>query len=356
MPTGAFIPITPHAAYLARVHFGVTVPLLALGLISFSARCYIRTWPQWRVGWDDLLIALGFMTAITSFALLTPEMHTAPTFLTYAEFIHDIKLAYLSVPLWNLAMTLIKTSIALTLLARFHPLSTTTTWWRPLILATIATQLVYLAANTTWTFTKCRPLSAAWDYSTPHAICLTLQTDLIVASIGSAVNIVTDVLLSLAPMVAVLSRLRRPRREKVLVCFLTGVGLLASGASIAKAVMVGSWAPDDMTQDSWANAVSIGTWTVAEMFIAVFGACSPSLKGPLERGLGRCGILLGSKGDGEDVDFVRVRGERIARGSSASVEEGIGEMGRSRPVRFVGEEDTGSGKGNVVYVSNSSGG
>ncbi|KAK0619039.1 hypothetical protein B0T14DRAFT_565936 [Immersiella caudata] len=351
MPTVPFIPISPRAAFLARVHFGVTVPLLALTLIPFSARLYIRTWPQWRVSWDDLLIALGFVTSISSFALLAPEMHTAPTLLTFTDMTYQIKLAYLSVPLWNLAMTLIKTSVALTLLARFHPLSTTTVWWRPVLLATIAIQLVYMAANTIWTFTKCRPLAAAWDYSAPGATCLTLQTDLIVTSIGSAVNISTDVLLSLAPMVAVLSRLRRPRREKVLVCFLTGVGLLASGASLAKAVMVGKWAPDDLTQDSWANAVSIGTWTVAEMFIAVFGACSPSLKGPVERGLGRCGILLGSKNDGEGVDFVRVRGERIERGSSASIEEGIGEMGRSRPVRFGGGEEDGlGGKGDVVYT------
>ncbi|KAK0639830.1 hypothetical protein B0T16DRAFT_337637 [Cercophora newfieldiana] len=348
MPTGPFLPISPRAALLARVHFGLTVPLLALTLIAFSARLYIRTWPQWRVSWDDLLIALGFITSLGSFALLAPEMHTAPTLLTFTEMTSDIKLAYLSVPLWNLSMTLIKTSIALTLLARFQPLSTTTRWWRPMLLSIITLQLIYFAGNTVWTFTKCRPLAANWDYSTPGALCLTLQTDLIVMSIGSGVNVLTDVLLSLAPMVAVLSRLRRPKREKVLVCCLTGVGLAASGASVAKAVIVGKWAPDDPKVDSWANAVSIGTWTVAEMFIAVFGACSPSLKGPVERLLGRCGFLLTR---GEVVDFVQVKGERVARGSSANVEEGSGEMGSSRPVRYGAGEKGGLGKEDVVFVS-----
>lgn len=269
-------------------------------------------------------------------------MFTSPRLLTFTTMTHAIKFAYLAVPLWNLAMTLIKTSVALTLLARFHPLSTTTRWWRPLLLTLITLQIIYFVANTAWTFTKCRPLAAAWDYSTPNAICLTLRTDLIVSSIGSAVNITTDILLSLAPMVAVLWRLRRPRRERILICCLTGVGLLASGASVAKAVMVGQWAPDQAEKDSWAIAVSIATWTVAEMFIAVFGACSPSLKGPIERVLRRWGILLNK---GYEVDFVRVRRERVSK-VSGSGDDGMGggeEMGRSRPVKFgvVGEDDKG---------------
>lgn len=62
IPTVPFLPISDRAAFLARVHFGVTVPLLALTLIPFFARLYIRIWPVWRVGWDDWLIALGFVS------------------------------------------------------------------------------------------------------------------------------------------------------------------------------------------------------------------------------------------------------------------------------------------------------
>ncbi|KAK1749701.1 hypothetical protein QBC47DRAFT_395505 [Echria macrotheca] len=335
MPTGAFVPISDRAALLARVHFGVTVPLLVLSFVAFSARLYVRTRPVWRVGWDDWLIALGFLASIASFSMLIPEMFTAPTFLTLATMTEAIKLAYLSVPLWNLAMTLIKTSVALTLLARFHPLTTTTHWWRPLLLFIITIQIIYFVANTVWTFTKCRPLTAAWDYSTLNATCLTLQADLIVSSVGSTVNISTDILLSLAPMVAVLWRLRRPRRERILICCLTGVGLVASGASVAKSVMVGNWAPDRQL-DSWANAVSIATWTVAEMFIAVFGACSPSLKGPIENILKKWGIML-DKGQGE-VGFVTVTGDGLGSGRGGRI-VAVEDIGRSKPVRFGSREE-----------------
>jgi len=62
IPTDPFIPISDRAALLARVYFGFTGTLLALTLIPFSARLYVRTWPTWRVGWDDWLIAMGFVS------------------------------------------------------------------------------------------------------------------------------------------------------------------------------------------------------------------------------------------------------------------------------------------------------
>ena len=105
--------------------------------------------------------------------------------------------------------------------------------------------------------------------------------------------------------------------------------------------MVGEWSPDNLDRDSWALAISIGTWTVAEQFIAVFGACSPSLKGPLERLLGRWGIVL-MKGE-QEVGFMRVVGERVRRKSvDMEREEEVvrGEMpvDKAGPVRFGGEE------------------
>ncbi len=44
--------------------------------------------------------------------------------------------------------------------------------------------------------------------------------------------------------------------------------------------------------DNWALAMSIATWTMIEELLAVLAACSPSLKGPLERILRRIGISI----------------------------------------------------------------
>jgi hypothetical protein len=61
------IPISAQAAYGARVHVGVTIPLLALCLVPFSTRLYIRIWPVWKAGWDDFFVVVGFVSAKPDF-------------------------------------------------------------------------------------------------------------------------------------------------------------------------------------------------------------------------------------------------------------------------------------------------
>jgi hypothetical protein len=56
------IPISDRAAYLGRVHVGITIPLLALCLVPFSARLYTRVRPVMRCGWDDVFMVLGFVS------------------------------------------------------------------------------------------------------------------------------------------------------------------------------------------------------------------------------------------------------------------------------------------------------
>ena len=60
-PTEVTIPISDRTAYLSRVHVGVTIPVLALTLVPFVARLYVRTRPTWRMGWDDGFIIVGFV-------------------------------------------------------------------------------------------------------------------------------------------------------------------------------------------------------------------------------------------------------------------------------------------------------
>ncbi|KAK0619492.1 hypothetical protein B0T14DRAFT_411387, partial [Immersiella caudata] len=287
-------PITPHASHLARVHLAVTIPLLTLTILTLLTRLYIRLRPSPGIprnfGWDDLLILLGFASTIAEIALLQREMFLSPQAVSFATFTEAIKHAYLAIFFWNLGMMLIKASIALTLLR--IPLGHRA--WRPFLYGIVAVQMVWFVGDTVYIFgVKCRPLQAAWDLEVAlggQAECTDVRTDVLVSSIGSALNVVTSLLLSVAPMV-VLAGLRRPRRERVLVCGLMGLGMFASGASIVKAVKVGEW-DRAAVEDTWALAMEVATWTVVELLVAVLAACSPSLKGPIEGLLGKCGILL----------------------------------------------------------------
>ena len=329
-------PISARAAHLARVHRAVTIPLLALTLLALLTRLCIRLRPISRFGWDDALILLGFLCAITDWALLQCGMFLTPQPIPLDTVTSAIKYAYLGTFFWVLAMTCIKASIAITLLR--IPLVHRA--WRPFLFTILSIQALYFIGDTIYIFAGCRPLHAAWDASVVGANCADVRTDVLVSSIGSALNAMTDLLLSVAPML-VLAKLRRPRRERVLVCGLTGMGLFASGASVAKAVNVGR---RGKVEDDWALAMSIATWTVVEQLIAVLAACSPSLKGPIESLLGRCGILLtGHRGSKVSfMDMLRSRSER-KRGAremevDLPVEEGM-EVGRSGPVVFRDGED-----------------
>ncbi len=71
-------PISDEAAYLARVHVGVTIPLLALSLVPFCARLYVRTRPVWRLAWDDLFIVLGLVGTTSCLSMESCQTDASP--------------------------------------------------------------------------------------------------------------------------------------------------------------------------------------------------------------------------------------------------------------------------------------
>jgi hypothetical protein len=326
-PAEIQILISERAAYLSRVHVGVTIPLLTLCLITFYIRLYIRARPQWRFGWDDGFIVAGFVSinvcrsivekktdwekafAIADWALLQYEMFMTPQLLSFPVATNSMKLAYLAIPVWGCSMTCIKISAALTLLR----IPQSKIWNIGLYFIT-GLQSAYFIGNTVFIFVACQPLQGIWGLSVTDARCLGPRASQIASNVGSAINVTTDVLLSLAPMV-ILWNLRRPLRERILVCALTGVGLFASISSLVKTVIVQQWG--DPNVDTWALAVSIATWTILEQFLAVLAACSPSIKGPLQRLLGSFGVLLTSFNS--HISFIEMR--RSTRGTAPRGEQ-----------------------------------
>ncbi len=216
--------------------------------------------------------------------MLQSEMFLTPQELSFPVMRNAMKLSYLAIPVWGAAMTCIKISVALSLLR--IPVNRL---WTGFLYAVTAFQVVYFIGNTVYIFLACRPLDGIWDFTVTDAVCLGPWSSRVASNVGSAINITTDFLLSLAPMV-MLWNLHRPLRERILVCCLMGIGLVASVTGIVKAVIVQQWGRTDI--DNWALAMSIATWTMVEQLLAVLAACSPSLKGPLERVLGRLGVSI----------------------------------------------------------------
>ena len=267
------------------------------------------------------------MLAIADWALLEAEMFTTARNIDWPTALRAMELSYYAIPVWNAAMTCIKISVALSLLR--VPVNRA---WTVFLWTVTAVQIAYFIGNSVYTFLACVPLHAIWDFTVAGANCLGPASSRIASNVGSAINITTDVLLSLAPMV-LLWGLRRPLRERILVCGLMGIGLLASVACIAKAVAVRRWGDPEL--ETWSLAMAIATWTIVEQLLAVLAACSPSLKRPLQKILGRFGILLTHYRS--HVSFMRDPGGKAAKAHGLDHE-----AHPNGPVHFCLGDSTGS--------------
>ena len=230
---------------------------------------------------------------------MVPQMYTSPTLLTEEERVHAGKYGFLAIPVWGVAITLIKSSIALTLL-RIQP---NVLWWRIFLWTIIAIMAIYGVGNTFFILLQCRPLEAAWNpaiLAVVDGTCLPVLGIHIMSNIGSAINIASDVLLSLAPIMF-LWKLKRPFREKVIVGCLMGLGLFASIASIFKTIAVSKFSNPGV--DMWALTNSLATWTALEQLVAMIAASAPFLKPVVQPVLHKFGLSLSGTRTGRPTDY-----------------------------------------------------
>ncbi|KAK0649538.1 hypothetical protein B0T16DRAFT_326875 [Cercophora newfieldiana] len=284
-------PIDPRSAYLSQIYIGLTSSLLLLASITFFIRIYQRIRPVWKMGADDYFIIVGYMLSIVDWGLLLPQQVPTPGFVSMDYALNAYKTGWLSIGVWGVSMTCLKVSIALTLL-RIQKKSLA---WRIFLYSIIALQVAYGVLNLFFnTVIACRPLSHAWDFTIlpQDRQCVSADVMRAASNTGSGVNIVTDVLLSLSPAVF-LRKLNRPLRERIFVCVLMGLGLLASVSSIVKTVFVQRfYDPTYPFEDIMPLGASISTYTILEQFTGILAACIPAMKNIFQACLGKMGLSL----------------------------------------------------------------
>ncbi|KAF4461529.1 integral membrane [Fusarium albosuccineum] len=283
-----YFPISERAATLAVTHIAATSPLLAISLAMFVTRIWLRATPAWRISSEDYVMAIGVGFAIVDFGFLIPQMYTEPQLITETQRTWSRKYAFLAIPIWGIAMTFIKCSIAM-MMYRIQP---NVMWWRVFCFFIMGLLIAYGVGNTFFILLQCRPLEAAWNPAiltvVEGASCLPQSGIHIASNTGSGVNIATDIMLSLAPTLF-LWKLRRPMREKMLVGILMGVGLFASVASIVKTTLVKEFGS---AKDGWALTNAIATWTALEQLLAMIASSAPFLKPVVQSALHRVGWSL----------------------------------------------------------------
>ncbi|OCL14248.1 hypothetical protein AOQ84DRAFT_407403 [Glonium stellatum] len=280
------LPVTERAHYVANIFIAVTTPLLLLSLILLSIRISTKLRLVCQIGWDDWLIVAGSILASIDWALLVastfwfigPNHH----YITPSRGLQSGMLGFIAVPIWAFALSCIKLSVALTLLRFLQA-----TGWRVLLYIIIGVQIFFAIANTIFALLLCRPIAASWNPFIAGAKCLNHEALRVASTASSYIDIATDIILSLIPLVF-LTKLHRPFQEKILVFSLMAMGLFASIASIRKVIIIKQWG----TGDTWSMAISMSTWTCIEEFFGILAACFPCLKMPLQRALAKIGVTL----------------------------------------------------------------
>jgi len=182
------------------------------------------------------------------------------------------------------ALALIKTSIAVMLLRLQQ-----TIVWRRFLYGIIAVQITTAIYLTIMHLTRCIPLNSLWNPLLAEKRCWNDQAFRVSLTITSVIVIVTDVIYALIPL-TFLRNMRRPIRDRIVIGVLLSLGLVATGASIAKTMVVQDFGKKDGI-DPVGDGLAIALWAAVEEQLALIASCIPCLKAPFQRLMLRFGLL-----------------------------------------------------------------
>ncbi|KAI2864438.1 hypothetical protein CBS12448_2931 [Aspergillus niger] len=148
----------------------VGIVFLCLATVTVALRLYTRLKLVRKPGWDDLLIVLSLATDVVFFAFLVIEIQNGlaenEADLAPEVVRRQLKALWITIPLYNLTLTLTKLSLIF-LYRRLFPTHT----YRILLILT----LIFVIITGLWmvlsTLIFCIPINAFWDTSIPHT-CL----------------------------------------------------------------------------------------------------------------------------------------------------------------------------------------
>lgn len=297
---------------------GGALVLISIGLLM--ARVWSRLRP-WRLHLDDWTVFGATLLAIVEYILLSVAVLNGlgrhSRFVTSPQRTASLRLLFISQVLWYWAITLVKVSVALLLLRLKH-----TKRWRMFLYLVIALALAAGLVQTAFQFLQCRPFSVYWDpspFRTGEGRCFKVSVinGNIVAF--SSVQVGLDLVLSFIP-ITFIRKLNRPRREKIFMCVLMGLGLFAACAAIIRTVMLQSYYAGG---DIFRQSVPISLWAVVEQQFALIAATIPTLKAFMEKTLVRIGLFCYDEGSEEQVRNKLVAFGLLAEGEVLEKDEWV---------------------------------
>ncbi|KAH7396244.1 hypothetical protein BKA66DRAFT_509308 [Pyrenochaeta sp. MPI-SDFR-AT-0127] len=271
----------------APMLLGISGGLLLISILLLHARLWSRARPISNLGLDDWTVFAATILVMAKYFLVC--VACAYGFGRRAKFVplenrsKSLRLIFICQVLWFWSITLVKLSVAL-LLVRLKP----TRCWRIFLFSIMGVLILNAIMATCFQFLQCRPFSLYWDPSVfrkggIECVPRSAITGNIIA--GSAVHVSTDLIFSFMP-ITFIRKLTRPRREKIFLGILMGLGLFAALFAILRTVGLQNYYT---SKDVYRTSVMPTLWSMLEQEVALIAATIPTLKSFMERALVKMG-------------------------------------------------------------------
>ncbi|ROT36767.1 hypothetical protein SODALDRAFT_340963 [Sodiomyces alkalinus F11] len=241
----------------------------ALSTLAVTLRSITRLFLVRRFGLDDGIMVVAQVLAIGTAVAIGIESKYGLGSHTWVQpdehFVPYMKAFYSSIVVYNVSMCLVKISILLQY-RRIFPVGMiqTITFYGIAFLVAWAVTLCFLLPMV------CMPVEKFWDATIPGRCLDSLAIWYVMASI----NVATDFIIFAMPL-PVIRSLQLPRRQKLMLVGVFGLGLLTCIISIIRIRTLKVAASTD--DPNWDN-VDAATWSFLEVSIAVIAACLPTLR------------------------------------------------------------------------------
>ncbi|KAL5113697.1 hypothetical protein ACEQ8H_008426 [Pleosporales sp. CAS-2024a] len=256
---------------------GATLTVTIAALITVMARLYVRVRMIRNVGWDDYAMMTSMAMCITGQCIIIPEVYYgAGRHIEYIE-LHDFqtsfKLNFVTQPLYLWAISLAKLSVGFFLLRiAVQPL------YRKVIIGIMCFMTFYTTGCFFTIVLQCTDLRVQWD-QTVQGSCWTTRTLKSLSYTNQSLNILTDILFSVAIPIPMLWNVQMNRRQKVSIIGILSLGMFATAAAMVKLSYVSTYG---RSGDWLWDSRNLTIWTVIESNIAIAAGSLPCLK-PLFR-------------------------------------------------------------------------
>ncbi|KAI1762146.1 MFS general substrate transporter [Hypoxylon sp. FL1150] len=272
--------------------FAVTTATLVLATCIVAARLFCRIRIVRSVTWDDYAIVTAWIIALAlSFSIdfgVSKGLGRHDDDIAFEDWYALRRCEYAFSVLYNPALMATKTSV----LIFYLRLSKNTQ--KVLRLASWAVLAIVNVAGTVLTLInifQCRPVGAAFDPYDGSSFCIPLLTEFICSA---PVNVVTDLAILALPL-PVLTGMRLPRRQKVILVFTFALGIFVTVVDVVRIyyleqaiTQVSVSVSDDpeatfgdSSEFAWNASLSL-MWSAVEVNVGMICACIPTLK-PLIR-------------------------------------------------------------------------